>query len=127
MRDRNVLSARNTSFEPNLLLATGGDGAHVILNCVSGSILNATLRCVAQFGKIVQLGKLDLEEDSEIGLSVFLKNVSMSGLTPEDIFDAPDEIKKEIHEYVKQGMETLIVRPLQREIVEHQNIQDVLM
>ncbi|KAK4881873.1 hypothetical protein RN001_005192 [Aquatica leii] len=126
LTDQHVLSTRNTSFEPNLLMTTGGKGAHVIINCFTGSMMNATLRCVAEFGRILHLGKIDHEDNNEIGMNVFLKNVSIIGLCPEDIFDELDEVKQEIYEYVQKGLESLVVRPLRREIVEHQDIELLL-
>ncbi|KAF5286879.1 hypothetical protein FQA39_LY00412 [Lamprigera yunnana] len=126
LTDQNILSTRNTSFEPNLLMATGGKGAHVIFNCFTGSMMNATLRCVAEFGRILHMGKIDYEDNHEIGMSVFLKNVSIIGICPEDIFEEPHEVKQQIYEYIAEGLENFTVRPIQREIVEHQDIQLLL-
>ncbi|KAF5305398.1 hypothetical protein FQR65_LT07724 [Abscondita terminalis] len=126
LTDQNILSTRNTSFEPNLLITTGGKGAHVILNCFTGSMMNATLRCVAEFGRILHMGKIDYEDNNEIGMSVFLKNVSIIGVCPDEIFDEPDDVKQEIYKHVEKSLESLVVRPLRREIVEHQNIEMLL-
>ncbi|KAB0802399.1 hypothetical protein PPYR_04585 [Photinus pyralis] len=124
--DRNVLNGMNTSFEPHLLMATGGVGAHVIINCYTGSMLSATLRCVAEFGRIYHMGKIDCEDNNEIGMSIFLKNVSITGVCAEEIFDEPDDVKEEVRAHVTKGLEDLVVRPIKREIVEHQDIASSL-
>lgn len=126
MSDRNILSSENASFEPHFLMATGGVGAHVVLNCVSGSLLQASVRCVAAFGRFIQLGKFDLDENNSIGMSVFLKNTSLYGLVLENIFDADLEEKEELRSLVEEGIKKLTVRPLQRKVVEHQNVKEIL-
>lgn len=124
--DHFVLNGLNTSFEPDLLTATGGLGAHVIVNCYTGTMLSATLRCVAEFGRILYMGKIDCEDNNEIGMSVFLKNVSITGVCPEEIFDEPVDVKEEIRDLVSKGLKDLVVRPINREIVEHQDIASSL-
>lgn len=106
-------------------MATGGEGAHVVLNCLSGSLLQASVRCVADFGRFIQIGKFDLEESS-IGMGLFLKNTSFYGLILENVFDALPEDKQELHDLFEKGLEGLVVRPLQRKIVEHQNVTAIL-
>lgn len=107
-------------------MATGGVGAHVVLNCLSGSLLQASVRCVAAFGRFVQLGKFDLDENNSIGMSLFLKNTSFYGLVLENVFDADPEEKQELHDLIVEGIKKLIVRPLLRKVVEHQNVEEIL-
>lgn len=107
-------------------MATGGDGAHVVINCLSGNLLQAAVRCVASFGRFVQIGKFDLEENNTIGMGLFLRNTSFYGVILENVFDAfPDE-KQELHDLIEKGMADLVVRPLYRKVVEHQNVKDIL-
>lgn len=107
-------------------MATGGVGAQVVLNCLSGSLLQASVRCVASFGRFIQLGKFDLDENNSIGMGVFLKNTSFYGLVLENIFDADPEEKQELHDLIVEGIQKLVVRPLQRKVVEHQNVEQIL-
>lgn len=126
LKDRHVLSSENTSFETQFLIATGGEGAHVVLNCLSGSLLQASVRCVAEFGRFLQIGKFDLDENNSIGMGLFLKNTSFYGVILEDVFEASDEEKKQIHDLIEKGMEKIVVRQLHRKVVEHQNIKEIL-
>lgn len=107
-------------------MATGGVGAHVVVNCLSGSLLHASVRCVASFGRFIQLGKFDLEENNSIGMSLFLRNTSFYGLLLENVFDDDLEEKQELHDLIVEGIQKLIVRPLHRKIVEHQNVGEIL-
>ncbi|KAF2906137.1 hypothetical protein ILUMI_00041, partial [Ignelater luminosus] len=126
LSNHNVFNACNTSFEPQILIATGGVGADVVLNCLSGIMLNATLRCIAEFGNIVQVGKLDVEENTEIGMGIFLRNVSLTTVAPEDICNAPLDVKQEIQKLVSEGLKSVTVRPLYRTIFDCQNVKSIL-
>lgn len=126
MNNHNIFNASNTSFEPHFLMATNGEGAHVVLNCLSGSMINATFRCIAEFGKVVQLGKLDVKENTEIGMRIFLKNVSLMSVEAENIFNAPHDVKQRIQKLVADGLKKLVVRPLFRTVVNRQDVKSVL-
>lgn len=114
------------SFEPSLLTATAGMGANLVLNCLYGKQLQASLRCVAEFGRFIQLGKLDIEHSNNIGMRVFLRNVSLYTVYPENIFRTSQAEKKLLFELVKEGIENLAVKPLPRKMADHQSIPLVL-
>lgn len=120
------MSSETSSFEPHLLLATGGVGAHVIINFLSDDLLQATTRCIADSGRLLQIGKLDLQENNTIGMSIFLKNTSFMAIVPEDIFNRSNEIKQRIYKLVEEGIEKFVVRPIHREVVQHQDIESML-
>ncbi|KAF2906136.1 hypothetical protein ILUMI_00040 [Ignelater luminosus] len=126
MHDKCILTSRSTSFEAHLLTATAGKGANIILNCVSGSMLNASLRCIANMGRFIQLGKFDLEENMEIGMRVFARNVHFCSVTIEDVFCAADDVKETIRNLITKGLESFAVRPLTREITKQQNAKSLL-
>lgn len=53
--DHHILDANSCDFESHLLLATKGEGAHVILNCFHDERLRPTIRCLGLLGRIVHL------------------------------------------------------------------------
>lgn len=126
MRDYDIFSSENSSFEPRIKTATGGRGAEVILNCVSGSLLQNSLACIADYGRFIQYGKYDLEEGNSFGLYCFLRNTSFYAVDLENVFYQAKEVKEEIRKLMIQGIESLVVRPLHRDIVAHQNIENIL-
>ncbi|KAF2883952.1 hypothetical protein ILUMI_22210 [Ignelater luminosus] len=121
-----VFNACDTSFEPHVLMATSGKGVQVILNCLTGNQLNATLKCVAEFGRVIQMGKLDIERNTEIGMGPFLRNVSLSSVSVEDVFNAQLDVRQRIQELVREGIKCFTVRPLFRTVVDHQDIISIL-
>ncbi|KAH8777320.1 hypothetical protein F5883DRAFT_639404 [Diaporthe sp. PMI_573] len=78
--DAQIFSSRDDSFRASVLAATGGRGVDVVLNCLSGRLLEATWRCVAPFGRFVEIGKRDIHENAGLPMDVFRRNVSFSSI-----------------------------------------------
>lgn len=55
---------------------TGGKGVDIVLNSLSGKLLHASWKCVAEFGQLVELGKRDLVGFGSLELEPFLLNRS---------------------------------------------------
>ncbi|KAI9699569.1 MAG: Type I Iterative PKS [Bogoriella megaspora] len=71
-----IFDSRSTSFLPSLRQATQEKGADIVLNTLTGDLLHATWECVAEFGKLVELGKHDLETFGKLQMNPFLANRS---------------------------------------------------
>ncbi|KAL1851358.1 Type I Iterative PKS [Diaporthe australafricana] len=78
--DEQIFSSRDDSFKRDVLAATDGRGVDVVLNSLSGKLLEATWRCVAPFGRFVEIGKRDIHENSGLPMDVFRRNVSFSSI-----------------------------------------------
>ena len=55
---------------------TKGRGVDIVLNSLSGELLHASWDCVAEFGKMIELGKKDGTEFGKLQMSNFLMNRS---------------------------------------------------
>lgn len=73
-----IFSSRDTSFAEGIARETNGEGVDLVLNSVAGELLHATWRCVAPFGKLVELGKRDLIGNGKLDMDVFLANRTYS-------------------------------------------------
>lgn len=71
-----IFNSRDQSFLPDLMRETNGRGVDVVLNSLSGELLHASWKCVAEFGKLVELGKRDLVGYGKLDLEHFLANRS---------------------------------------------------
>ncbi len=71
---------------------------------------------MAQHGRFLEIGKFDLNKNSALGMAVFLKNVSFHGILVDALFgDDQTEASSEwklVHELVKEGIQTGVVKPL---------------
>lgn len=71
-----IFQSRNDSYVAHVLDATHARGVDVVLNSLSGNLLHASWKCVAEFGKMVELGKRDLIDSGRLDLEPFLANRS---------------------------------------------------
>ena len=71
-----IFNSRNASFLHDLMHETGGRGVDLVLNSLSGELLHTSWKCVAAFGKLVELGKRDLVGFGKLDLETFLANRS---------------------------------------------------
>lgn len=69
-----IFNSRSTSFVEELMRETNGEGVDLALNSLSGELLHATWKCVAAFGKMIELGKRDLIGFGKLDMSPFAAN-----------------------------------------------------
>nr|XP_023020295.1 fatty acid synthase-like [Leptinotarsa decemlineata] len=126
INESNILNSDDCSFKSKLMEVTSGKGADVILNCVSGPLLRSSLDCIANFGRFVHYGKYDTEEGNTIGMYCFLRNPSFYVVDLNNICSLPREVKKEIRELVENGIENFTVRPLVRQVMTRNDVDNML-
>lgn len=56
----NIFNSRSIAFAGELKKATGGYGVDVILNTLTGELLDESWRCIADGGTMIELGKRDI-------------------------------------------------------------------
>lgn len=73
-----IFNSRDESFTADLMRETDGEGVDLVLNSLSGELLHASWACVAQFGKMIEIGKRDLLGGGKIDMRHFLENRTYS-------------------------------------------------
>ncbi len=64
---QHVFDSRSTRFGEEILDATGGEGVHVVVNSLTGEgFIDASLSCLAQGGRFIELGRLDILTEEEM-------------------------------------------------------------
>ncbi|XP_025835289.1 fatty acid synthase-like [Agrilus planipennis] len=124
--DRNVYSNVTADFEPLFLLATQGKGAQVVINNLSGRFFEASLRCLGMYGRFIQLGQYDMEQNGTMGLGVFFKHVSFYHVSLESIFQCSIEEKRSVANLVQKGIDNLVVRHLFKAVYDKFDIEKLL-
>ena len=71
---QHIFNSRSPEFRDEVLAASGGRGVDVVLNSVAGQLLTQSIRCLAPFGRFVEIGKADLYANRQIGLEFFAEN-----------------------------------------------------
>ncbi|KAI1176151.1 hypothetical protein F4777DRAFT_578200 [Nemania sp. FL0916] len=107
-----IFSSRDTSFAHGLMSMTEGRGADVVLNCLSGQLLQESFNCLAPFGHFVEIGKFDLEQNSYLEMIPFARVVSFSSIDLSALIrHKPHEIHRALKN-VSKLMEQADIRPV---------------
>lgn len=119
-----ICNSRDLSFEPAVMTLTRGRGVDMVLNSLSDDKLQASVRCVAQHGTFLEIGKFDLSQNSPLGMSVFLRNVTFHGILLDAIFgDGDVEAKQQVTELVCRGLTDGVVKPLPRVVFSRDQVE----
>jgi NADPH:quinone reductase-like Zn-dependent oxidoreductase len=76
--DDHIFSSRDTSFAAGVLAATNGRGVDAVLNSLAGPLLQESFNVLAPFGYFIEIGKRDLEINSQLEMRPFTRQVSFS-------------------------------------------------
>jgi len=71
-----MFSSRTTEFAPKILLATEGRGIDVIINSLTGELLDESWRICADGGNMVEIGKKDIVDRNFLSMEPFDRNCS---------------------------------------------------
>lgn len=123
LQDRNIGNSRDCSFEQLIMRETRGRGVNLVLNSLAEEKLQASVRCLGLNGRFLEIGKLDLNNDSPLGMSVFLKNTSFHGILLDSVMEGDDETIQQVVGLVRDGIKTGAVRPLPTTVFNDQQIE----
>lgn len=104
--------SRDTSFYEMIMFETNGAGVDYVLNSLAEEKLKASIKCLGQEGKFLEIGKFDMANDNKIGLGHFLNEISFNAILLDNLFVAGDERKKVIHEFLYRDIRNGVVVPL---------------
>ncbi|XP_035424471.1 fatty acid synthase [Cygnus atratus] len=116
-------SSRNTTFEQHILRVTNGKGVNLVLNSLAEEKLQASLRCLAQHGRFLEIGKFDLSNNSQLGMALFLKNVSFHGILLDSIFGEANEEWELVSKLLTKGIENGVVKPLRSTVFNKEEVE----
>ena len=80
LTDEMIFSSRDPSFVDGVLKVTDGRGCDVALNSLAGELLHATWSCMASFGRLVEIGKRDIHENTKLDMDPFRKNTTYASV-----------------------------------------------
>lgn len=75
-----IYSSRNTDFAGAIRKLTGGRGVDVILNSLTGEILDESWRITADGGIFVEIGKKDIVDRNSLSMEPFDRNCSFRAM-----------------------------------------------
>ncbi|KAB8301503.1 hypothetical protein EYC80_003356 [Monilinia laxa] len=75
-----IFNSRNSSFLPEIMREANGYGLDVVLNSLSGDLLHASWKCLAEFGKMLENGKRDFIGQGQLPMDPFEANRTFYGV-----------------------------------------------
>lgn len=104
---RYVMDSRSLLFADEVMAATGGRGVDAVLNSLAGDFIPKSLSVLAPFGRMIEIGKVDIYADRAIGLGSFRKNISYFAIDlAEVVLQKPAlvaQLLREINEEIARG------------------------
>ncbi len=71
-----VFDSRSLDFSNRVMDVTRGRGVDIVLNSLTGRFIAQSLKCLAPFGRFVELGKSDIYRNSKLNLERLGENIS---------------------------------------------------
>ncbi len=65
---------------------TGGRGVDMALNSLADDKLQATVRCLAPHGQLLEIGKYDILKNTPLGMRPMHANISFQGIDLDSLF-----------------------------------------
>ncbi|MEM9761781.1 MAG: type I polyketide synthase [Pseudomonadota bacterium] len=85
---RGVVDSRHPGFADEVMALTGRRGCDVVLNSLAGEAQRRSLRCLAPFGRFVEIGKRDIFESGALPLRPFARNLSFFSFDADQLLSA---------------------------------------
>jgi acyl transferase domain-containing protein/surfactin synthase thioesterase subunit/NAD(P)-dependent dehydrogenase (short-subunit alcohol dehydrogenase family) len=71
-----VFDSRSLDFYNRVMEATQGRGVDVVLNSLTGRFIAQSLKCLAPFGRFIEIGKSDIYRNNKLNLERLGENIS---------------------------------------------------
>lgn len=77
-----IFHSRSThaTFAKGIMRMTKGYGVDVVLNSLMGEGLRASWECIAPYGRFIEIGKADINDDASLPMLTFAKNATFSAV-----------------------------------------------
>ncbi|CAG2100765.1 unnamed protein product [Medioppia subpectinata] len=110
--ENKIFNSRDILFKNQIKEATKGRGVDIVLNSLSGDKLDASYECVANNGRIVEIGKYDMISNKQLGMFDFIRNIQLIGVSFEFVVMDDIHFFTEFYDWVHKNSKNGCVRPL---------------
>ncbi|KAK0386278.1 hypothetical protein NLU13_6115 [Sarocladium strictum] len=110
--EEHILNSRDASFAQGVMRLTNSRGVDVVLNSLAGEPLRLTWRCIARFGRFVELGQKDMVGNTGLDMEPFLRNVSFHSVNMLDLLDHDVAATAQIFDEVVGLLKDGVARPI---------------
>jgi NADPH:quinone reductase-like Zn-dependent oxidoreductase len=90
-----VFYSRDTSFADGISRMTNGRGIDVIINSLAGDSLMASWNSIAPYGRFIEIGRKDLDANSNLPMRPFLRSATFAALETSKLsIDNPARVRE---------------------------------
>ncbi|XP_071649609.1 fatty acid synthase-like [Temnothorax longispinosus] len=123
--DKHIGNSRDTSFEQMIMRETNGRGVDIVLNSLAEEKLIASIRCLAQNGRFLEIGKFDFISNNPLGMSVFQKGISFHGILLDNMMCPGDhKYKSLLSKMIADGLKDGVIKPIQVKVFSKTEIEE---
>ncbi|XP_077295461.1 fatty acid synthase-like [Arctopsyche grandis] len=123
LTDDCIGNSRDTSFEEMIMFQTEGKGVDIVLNSLADDKLLASVRCLGKRGRFLEIGKVDIVNNTNVGMEFLLKDASMHGIMLDFLFDKYSDSRKELSNLIFEGLVNGSVKPICRVVFNTDEIE----
>ncbi|KAI1121034.1 polyketide synthase-like protein [Nemania abortiva] len=91
-----IFNSRTEGFVADVMAATGGRGVDVVINSLVGDLMHAGWRCIANFGRFVEVGKKELSDVGRLDIDVFLRNATFTAFDLTELAYSAEDFHRNI-------------------------------
>ena len=91
-----VFDSRSLDFEQQVLAVTDQQGVDVVLNFLTDDFLHASVRLLAPFGRLIEIGKADIGANRALPLGHFDRNLSFIAFDYDNLLKVKKRLAYEI-------------------------------
>ncbi|MDP1537818.1 MAG: SDR family NAD(P)-dependent oxidoreductase [Burkholderiales bacterium] len=107
-----IFDSRSLAFAEEILAVTDGQGVDVVLNSLAGEAINRNLRILKPFGRFLELGKRDFQENTRIGLRPFRHNISYFAVDADQLMKVRPELTEHLFREIMTLFAEGVLHPL---------------
>ncbi|KAL6256231.1 hypothetical protein P5V15_012347 [Pogonomyrmex californicus] len=116
IRDEHIGNSRDTSFEQMVMRQTHGRGVDIVLNSLAEEKLIASVRCLAQNGRFLQIDKVDMISNNPLDMSIFQKGISFYGILLDNMLNGNHIYKTLLSNMMADGLKNGAIKPIQAKV-----------
>lgn len=113
---KHVMDSRSLDFADEILEITNGLGVDLVLNSLTGERMEKSFAILGDYGRFLELGKMDIDQNNRIGLKPFHYNVSFSGVDIDRLLAQRPEFAGLLFQNLIQLFNDSHLKPLPNEV-----------
>lgn len=131
LSDERIFSSRDCDFEWKIMEATRGRGVDLVLNSLADDKLQASVRCLADGGRFLEIGKYDMSTNARLELLRLETNKTFHGILLDKMFDRDDHggpaferQLRGIGQTLEEGLWQGYIKPIKSTVFESHQIEE---